>query len=186
MKNKIIEFKFGGYIHSVGSYFYVSIFALLILLAVILAISIFNIPGNYKILVVESGSMEPAIKRGGIVITKPQEIYQKNDVITITESANPKVSLTHRIVGIENKGGSTFFITKGDANENPDMEKRLEQNIVGKTLFSVPLVGYVINFIKTKNGLILLIILPCLLIIYSEVMKVKREILALLRKEKYV
>lgn len=169
----------------IGNLAYVLIILLIISASAVLVISTVKIPGNYKFLIVESGSMEPAILRGAIVITKPEADYKKNDIITISESANSKVSLTHRIVGIEKRDGNTLYTTKGDANEDPDAEKRFKKNVVGKALFSIPFLGFVVDFAKTKSGLLLLIIIPCMLIIFNEAINIKKEALIIFKKRKY-
>ena len=162
------------------------VFAVLIIVAGLVAISIIKIPGNYKPLVVQSGSMEPKILKGAIVVVKPQQDYQKGDVITVVEPANPKVSLTHRIVTVEEIDGRTFYTTKGDANEDADTEKRPKDNVFGKVLFSVPFLGYPVSFAKTRNGLIILVLIPATLIIYSELISIKNEIQKLIKGRKKV
>lgn len=159
----------------IGKIFYGLIFVVLIAIFAVIAISTVKLPGNYKFLVVESGSMEPAIKKGAVVIIRPQKDYKINDIITVAESANPKVSLTHRIVGIEKSDGNTSFITKGDSNNAPDTEKRLKQNVLGSVASSVPYIGYLVAFAKTKEGLIFLIVIPVTMIIYSELINIKNE-----------
>lgn len=160
------------------------VFGALIIIAVIVAMSAVKIPGNYKLLVVQSGSMEPAVQRGAVAVVKPQKEYKVQDVVTVRESVSSKVSVTHRIVKIEKKDGNTFFITKGDSNNSPDTEKRPEQNVTGRLLFSIPYAGYVVDFAKTKTGLLLLILLPCALIIFSEILNIKKELSGF--KKKYV
>jgi len=51
-----------------------------------------------------------------------------------------------------------------------------KEDIEGKVLFSVPYLGYAVNFAKTTKGFLLLIILPAVLIILGELMEIKREI----------
>ncbi len=160
------------------------IFTGLIFIAGVVGISTLNIPGGHKLYVVQSGSMEPAIKRMGIVVIKSKTKYQKNDIITVIEPANPKVSLTHRIVEVEEKDGQIFYTTKGDANEDIDTEKRLPKNVLGKVVLSVPYLGYPVSFAKTPIGLIVMIIIPAIIIIYSELQKIKKEVISLIDKKK--
>lgn len=156
----------------------------MILVAGLTAISNLKIPGNYRILVVQSGSMEPKIKKMGVVVIKPEKEYRENDVITVSEPANPKVSLTHRVVDVEEKDGETFYVTKGDANEDADTEKRPKENVLGKVILFVPYVGYPISFAKTQAGFILLIIAPAVIIVYSEILSIKKEALRLIEVKK--
>lgn len=167
-----------------GKVFYGFIFVILITIFAVIAISTIKLPGNYKLLVVESGSMQPAISQGSVIVIKPQDNYIKNDVITALDSASSKVSVTHRIVEITNTGKYTLYTTKGDANKTADTETRLKQNVIGKVLFSIPVVGYFVNFAKTKEGLILLVVIPVTLIIYSEILNIKNEFKKLLNMRK--
>lgn len=167
-----------------GKVFYGFIFVILIAIFAVIAISTIKLPGNYKLLVVESGSMQPAISQGSVIVIKPQDNYRKNDVITALDSPVSKVSVTHRIVGIINTGKYTLYTTKGDANKTSDTETRLKQNVIGKVLFSIPFVGFLVNFAKTKEGLILLVVIPVTLIIYSEILNIKNEFKKLLNMKK--
>ncbi|MEA3272201.1 MAG: signal peptidase I [Patescibacteria group bacterium] len=138
-------------------------------------ISVIPIPGNYKILIVESGSMEPAIKTGSVVIVKPQKDYQPKDVITF-KGAGKDGTITHRIVDIEVITGKTQYITKGDANNAEDSSKTPKTEVIGKVLTSAPYVGYLLAEAKKPIGFTILVILPCLIIIFGEIRKIIIEL----------
>jgi signal peptidase len=176
--------KFIKTIRETGKVLYWLIFAGLIIVAGTIAISNLKIPGNYKIFAVQSGSMEPNIKTGAIVFVKPFENYQKDDIITVQDSTNHKNTVTHRIFEVKETKGSTTYVTKGDANDIPDVEEKLKENVLGKVVFSVPLLGYLISFAKTRDGLIVLVIIPATLIIYSELTTVKNEIIKFIKERK--
>lgn len=148
------------------------------------AFSALNIPGSYKLMVVQSGSMEPAIKTGSIVVIKPEENYQKGDVITFKDPEKPKITVTHRILEVKNDSGSITYTTKGDANKTSDMSKVGKNQVLGKEVLSVPRVGYLIDFAKTREGLIILVIIPAVIIVYSEILSIKREALRLIKARK--
>ncbi len=75
--------------------------------------------------------------------------------------------VTHRIVQI----GGNVYLTKGDNNIAVDQEKVVPRLIIGKVVFIIPDVGYLLFFAKTKAGLWLTIILPALSIIVCEIVK---------------
>ena len=102
----------------ISNLFAIFIFAIVLLIVV----SILPIPGNYKLLIVQSGSMEPAIKTGSVVIVKPVENYKTNDVITFVDGGKSNTT-THRVVDMEVVSGQTQYITKGDANNAEDSNK---------------------------------------------------------------
>lgn len=121
--------------------------------------------------IVESGSMEPSIMTGSLVVVRPADSYQIGDVITFT-SRYASVPTTHRIIDAYTEGGRTWFVTKGDANEEADGRAVPAQNIVGKVIYDVPRLGYVLDFARQPVGFGFLIVLPALLIILTEIQKI--------------
>ncbi len=156
----------------------------LVLVALLLIVSVLPITGNFKVLTVLSGSMEPSIKTGSVVAVKPEADYKIGDVITFGPYSKTQAPVTHRISDIKVQGGESVYITKGDANESPDMREIVKNDIVGKVLFSVPYVGYAVEFAKKPVGFVLIIVVPALAIIYDEIRKIWQEILKLRNKKK--
>jgi signal peptidase I len=136
---------------------------------------------GYQLKTVLSGSMEPTFKTGSIIAIKPvntETVLKKSDVITFMESDQSIV--THRIVGVIKNGDNTMFQTKGDNNEDVDSQPVMSQNVVGKyTGFTIPFLGYFIEFAKSNKGTAMLLIIPgVLLILYSviTILKALKEI----------
>lgn len=127
------------------------------------------VPG-IKSFVVLSGSMEPTLPVGSVVYVQKSPSYTSGDVISFTNEAGQTV--THRIVENSNEG----FITKGDANDSPDQAIVTKSSVIGKSLFSIPYVGQIINFIRTPTGFVLFIIVPTVVFILSEFWAIKKEI----------
>lgn len=114
-----------------------------------------------------SGSMEPTFKTGSIIAVKPIEdttTLKVNDVITYIEENGSFV--THRIIDVIDNGENLMFQTKGDNNEDPDTQLVLAQNVKAKyTGFSIPYLGYFIDFAKSSKGTALLLIIPGILLL---------------------
>lgn len=163
---------------------YYIILGCLALTAILLIISVFPITGNIKFMTVLSGSMEPAIHTGSVVITKPVTDYKIEDIITFGPVTKTQTPTTHRINDIKVQGGEPIYITKGDANESPDTREIVRNDIIGKVLFSVPFVGYAVDFAKQPIGFILIIVIPAVIIIYDEIKKMWKEIMKLKNKKK--
>ena len=160
-----------------GKIIYGVLLAAVIGIGILVVLSASRIPGRLRLFVVQSGSMEPSIHIGSITVVKPQAQYQIGDVITLQEPANPKVTLTHRITEIRNQNGKFSYVTRGDANDTADLEIRPAENVIGRTILSIPLIGYAVGFAKTRNGLLFLVILPAIFIATSEIITIKNEIL---------
>ena len=146
--------------------------------------SLLPIKNNYHLLVVKSGSMEPGIKTGSLVLTLPQDDYKINDIIsyTFTPNKNKQFLVTHRIIEINRSTGQNLFITKGDANNAPDSNLITQNQIIGKLIFKISYIGYPINYLQTSAGAIIVIIFASI-IIYREILKIQREFINL-KKQK--
>lgn len=96
---------------------------------------------------------------------------------------DPNITVTHRITKKNIDNNITTFVTKGDANDDDDMEDVAKSFIIGKTFVHIPYLGYAVNFAKTKQGLILIIIIPAVIIVYEEILKIKDEINRILREK---
>ncbi|WP_040208565.1 signal peptidase I SipW [Neobacillus jeddahensis] len=136
---------------------------------------------GYQLKTVLSGSMEPTFMTGSIIAVKPVEnptSLKKDDIITFREAENKLI--THRIVEVNKNGDQTMYVTKGDNNENKDGDPVLSQNVVAKySGFTIPYVGYFLDYAKSKTGTALLLILPGLLLLgYSglSIFKALKEI----------
>jgi len=150
--------------------------AFIVAVALLLIVSILPITGNYKVMTVISGSMAPAIKMGSVVIVKPASDYKIGDVITFGPYSKTKAPTSHRIYDIKVVDGQPVYITKGDVNNAPDARELQKRDIVGKVLFSVPFVGYAVDFAKKPMGFALIIVVPAAIIIYDEIKKIIQEL----------
>ncbi len=120
---------------------------------------------SWRSYVVQSGSMEPSIMTGDMIIIKKQEKYQKADVITFKDDNERTV--THRVTEVGTSQPITLT-TKGDANETADAGTIKLEQVIGKVVYVIPKFGYVVQFIKTPWGFILTILVPAILILYDE------------------
>jgi len=156
--------------------FYYILIGALALIVLLLVVSVFPITGNFKLLVVKSGSMEPSINTGGLVIVKPVDEYKIGDVVSFGEITKTKDLTTHRIHDIRVVSGEVFYITKGDANNAPDQTEIRKKDIVGKVLFDIPYLGFAIDFAKKPIGFALIIIIPAVAIVVDEIKKIFKEV----------
>ena len=139
---------------------------------------------GYQLKSVLSGSMEPGIRTGSIITVKPAEntsSYRKGDVITFLEEDNKLI--THRIVEVLKNGSGVMYKTKGDNNDGPDMNPVLPQNVVAEyTGWTIPYVGYFSSFAQSKNGNVILLIIPGVLLLIYSVISIWRTISSLEEK----
>ena len=98
----------------ISNIIYSLVIGFLILIAGSTAFSVLKGPGGYRVFVVQSGSMEPAIKTGSIVVVVPKKEYKKDNIITFL--ADPhldlkdiKSTITHRIISVHDDEGRATF-----------------------------------------------------------------------------
>ncbi|MFZ2887109.1 MAG: signal peptidase I, partial [Minisyncoccia bacterium] len=159
----------------ISTIFYVIFIAILVGIAGLVLGTMLPIPGNIEMKIVKSGSMEPAIPTGSVVVVKPQGDYRVNDVITFGEDTKTQVPTTHRILAIEGTGAQAVYTTKGDANEEQDANTVARREVIGKVIFSLPYAGFVLDFARQPIGFVLLIAVPAVLVILEEVLTIVRE-----------
>ena len=107
---------------------------------------------GYQVFNVVSGSMEPTYSVGDLLYVKevdPDGI-KVGDPITFVLNEDLVVA-THRVIEIDAE--NRHFYTKGDANDTADAAPVHFNNVVGVPQFSIPLLGYVSDYIQHPPGL---------------------------------
>lgn len=113
-------------------------------------------PFGYGAAVVLSGSMEPELSRGDLIVVGEADRFQEGDIIVFQDG---NALVVHRIIAID----GDEITTQGDANNAADDPIHIA-DIKGKVLFWIPFLGNVIDFIKTPVGTLCLIALAILLV----------------------
>jgi len=133
---------------------------------------VFILPRIFKVEIrtVVSGSMEPAIERGSIVVAKPvsPEDLFAGDVILFHQPEDPTRIVTHRIVEIDEGPPRTIY-TRGDANNNRDHWRLNGGEVVGKAIFNIPKIGYLAEIVRSPLGFVTFLLLPGLMLLVSEI-----------------
>lgn len=119
---------------------------------------------GYHAFTVISGSMEPAYSVGDLLYVKAVDVHDIEVGDPITFVLNEELTVaTHRVVGIDN--ANRCFYTKGDANAHEDSEPVYFDNVIGTPKFSVPLLGYVADFVQHSPGKYITLVVGAALIV---------------------
>ncbi|MEM0246681.1 MAG: signal peptidase I [Desulfurococcaceae archaeon] len=111
--------------------------------AVMALIVVFQGYTGFRFYVISSRSMEPALSVGDIVVICNQcKDINVGDVVAYISKWGVVI---HRVV--ELREDQKYVITKGDANRDPDLEPVPFENIIGKAVLRVPVLGYVSIFL---------------------------------------
>lgn len=113
---------------------------------------------GYEIYGILSESMEPEIMTGSVVYVKEvaPESVQVNDIITYKMDAKSSVVATHRVVDVDLE--KQTYTTKGDNNATVDALPIGFNRLLGKTVLSIPMLGYFSMFLHSATGISLVII----------------------------
>lgn len=124
---------------------------------------------GYKAMTVLTGSMEPGIKPGDLVIAKAGEKLSSLKVGSIATYKNSQnVLITHRVIDISSKDGVNAYKFKGDNNPTEDVDVISKDQLEGIYIVKIPYLGYVNMFVKSGMGIVTLIIIPLALIFGME------------------
>lgn len=138
--------------------------------------------------VIISESMVPHINVYDAVVTirVNEKQIQVDDIITFLskEIETAGTPITHRVIGIvhdpNNQSKIIGYRTKGDHNNTADFALIAPNEVIGKVFLRIPMIGY-LQLIMTKPiGWLLVIVIPCLLIIGTDIFKLFKN--AKLRK----
>lgn len=124
--------------------------------------------------VVESGSMEPTIDTGSAIWVYGIDEVREGDVITFR--TGPDSRTTHRVVGIQETGEETRYVTKGDANDNADTETVAREDVEGRVRFSIPYLGSFLAAITSRMAFGFMVLIPAFVLVANESTKIYREI----------
>ena len=152
--------------------------------------------GGFSLFRVVTGSMEPELPVGTLLICQETEIQQiqEGDIICF-RSRNPQIMgkiITHRVINVTVSGeGEPLLETKGDANLSADSEFVTRKNLIGRVNHYAKdgnFMASLVNVLTDKIGFLMLIMFPTLLIagfiLRSCMMNMRRDIEIALEEEK--
>lgn len=129
---------------------------------------------GYSVYVVQSGSMEPAIRTGSLAMTDlyyPFENIREGDVVVYEKG---DMLVVHRVISVSGEG----FETKGDANSQSDGISVTSDNYKGKVIKSVPWLGYLNSALHSFRGKVICLLWAASLYMagtYAVYLQEKRE-----------
>ena len=120
---------------------------------------------GYVPLNIQTGSMEPTILKGDLIITKAydgkSELKEKDVISFFAMEENTKIIKTHRIKSVLTVNGMTSYVTQGDNNTGEDQQQVAPGDIISVwTGTRIPVLGSILTFLKTKVVFFVCIILP--------------------------
>jgi signal peptidase I len=133
------------------------------LLALLLALQLFG----YRVLTIQSYSMEPTLTRGDLIITRPVQptAVEDGDIALFADGNQVRFLVAHRVVAhidtitnvvssstgaVVSSSTSRQLLTKGDANERADSNPVTPDRLQGVVWLVVPGAGLLLNVIPIQ------------------------------------
>lgn len=142
---------------------------------ILVALAVATLLGHRSFTVL-SGSMEPAMSTGDVVMTSqisPREA-KVGQVVSFRDPSGSKRLITHRIRRIRNDGRSYLFSTKGDANNTVERWSVPAHGHIGRVWLRIPKIGYVLAKTRTPVGRIGMVVVPAVLLALLELWQIWR------------
>lgn len=168
--------------HFIAKAFLLAVFGIISLICLIVVVYFGDVfinlqRGVYKYplfgaYVIVSPSMVPTINvKDAVVVKRSDEDELKiGDIITFssTDARYTGLTITHRIVDKKNSNGNMLFRTKGDNNTLEDKASVATDNIYGKVILKMPMVGYLQEFFsKPINFIIVFVGIISIVLVYD-------------------
>ncbi|GAB3203003.1 hypothetical protein GCM10027261_43250 [Geodermatophilus arenarius] len=128
-----------------------------------LAVAVYPVVTGGQALAVLTGSMRPGLPVGAMVFTRPVDPADLavGDVVTFQRTPDAPELVTHRVVAVDDQGGTPVLVTQGDANDAPDLDPVPADAVRGELWFSVPGLGRAAAVLHSPKGVGLLVVLVC-------------------------
>lgn len=148
-----------------------------LILLVIAALLFLLLPAVFasRLAVVYSGSMAPEMPTGALAVLEPVDPadIEVGDIIAFDPPwDDDEVTVSHRVIEII-EGETLSFLTKGDANEEPDFETVPAASVTGRIVISVSNLGYLLarinDYTRGRLGFVFFVGIPTVLLIGSAV-----------------
>jgi len=132
-------------------------------------------PWGTGFFIIGSGSMEPEIPVGSIILIRevPEDKISVGDVLTFLAS-DWRTVVTHRVREVNVKDGVYFYTTRGDKNDTDDFPFRYER-VIGRVAFVVPGSDFLVILLGNGHYLGIAVIVLGFILCFSAVVGAARK-----------
>ena len=127
--------------------------------------------GAWRFLVIDTGSMRPALNPGDVAIVMPEPIgdLRRGQIVAFHPPGERSLTVTHRVFSLSRTGAGVVIRTKGDANNDVDpWRARIVGNTVWHEVLKLPKLGYLAVWSQHRAvRLALLVVIVFLLVCVS-------------------
>jgi signal peptidase I len=125
---------------------------------------------GYRPYTVLSGSMEPAIGTGDVIVARPIAPLEAHvgDVVTFPDPSRGGKLVSHRVRALRASEGKAHFVTRGDANDTGERWDVPLDDRIGRAVLRVPKLGYAAAWASSPLGRWVLLVIPAILLGVSQ------------------
>ena len=127
--------------------------------------------------IVRSGSMSPAIDTGDLVISKQISPTDAGigDIVMFKDPGDGERLTSHRVRAVHRRGGRSYFVTRGDANNGFERWNVANDGTIGEIVYRIPKAGYAVAGIGSWPGRIGLVVIPALALLAFGLIRIWRS-----------
>jgi signal peptidase I len=161
----------------IGNILLICVLIMMALISIILILDRIseNVPqvGGYQVYVIKSDYLSPEVASGSLAIGRKADLGQINegDIITYRSADDSAAIAAGRVAGIKRENGLRVIDVSG-ADASGERQSVEPEAVIGRLICAVPYIGYLIDYAQTREGLILLIFVPGILIIVFQTSKI--------------
>ncbi|MEM3590456.1 MAG: signal peptidase I [Candidatus Bathyarchaeia archaeon] len=134
----------------------------------------FALRSEYPLMVVVGGSMLPTYQEGDLVVVQgvsPREIAVGDIIVFKSPPHLADNAIIHRVIGIVERDGKRYFVTKGDNNPAPDRFDPLpgipEDYVIGRVVAQAPRIGLLALWLKKPIGMAIMLLFVILALAFD-------------------
>jgi len=146
------------------------------LVACIVLFTVASLLAGYRPFTVLTGSMEPTISPGDVVVVKKISPLDASvgGIVTFSDPEGTGQLITHRVRSIRARGSKVDFQTEGDANNVAERWTVARDGQIGKVTGRIPLIGNALVYLTGGTARLLLVVLPLMLLALIEIWRIWR------------
>jgi signal peptidase I len=119
-----------------------------------------GLAGGYRVLVVRSGSMAPALQAGDAIVVRAvaPAAARPGQVVTFRDPSRAGLLVTHRVRELRERDGRVEVVTRGDANREVERWSIGADGRLGRLVLRLPRAGRLLGWLATPwliSGLLL-------------------------------
>ena len=121
----------------------------------------------------KSSAMKPELSKNDFIIVKEDKALEVGDIIAYRVNGNIKIN---QIFYVQIDDGKIAYVTKSNQNYYPDNEEIKKEQIIGKVVIHVPILGFFTNLLENKITSLIVILVLLLKFLYNkEIYKKNRQ-----------